>query len=782
MLTFALAASSVGDAGRLAPSNGQASREPRQEPSRALPPRPSAVVLERNQFMPGRSQRLILRRRRLTQCLAPRVVDAFDGKVASHAGFQSLVITSPNQDYVPEYPTERRIIKTYSDGLWGVREYSRWPQELVTGMWHIACIPIRGKCDLPVVLWRNLRPEEDWYEDRRAGVLSLGYLHRPIVEELNTAVELVVAAFRSIPGLSGERRVLGDQLCLMLRQCAGRMTRLPSRPGIAVAVGAHVQRLCLELAGLRTYLQVVAPRIEAPRDFSGDVLPVLGTFVHEGSAAQTCTRVGLPTWFLQPITAHIKVWRVVRAQGPYDLSSQESQPPIFHHPTVRAGVMNLTGNWLATMVQGVSLQLCSTTPISLPTSPMGGEPANDREMKRARAMELPVVTKTLDLPAAPAELPDPARAKKKPRPRGGKKNKPRDAAVHDRPPTTSAPDRHADASERTAAPKAPSPPSLVFCRSPFFRPPEPWIRALRKVGKLHQPKQAVLYFYPPPFLLDTVSTRTTLPDRFAPPEIIRKDEKVHRYLHNLVRIRHFCRVRLLDPTIPGDPLTITDWRDALWGDYMIKEEPPVTGSEGDVRRTKRRYDGKNEISRLFSGIATMRAYSEEDKPTLAWLAVSKDVAAVDPRVRYYLLWEAHEISWRCELLALDQVMVPRDGWPVMHRWEREADVSAVWGERSGVIGVLPHLARDVHRFWWTEKTDPHWKSCLPPLQAFLALMSRWRDYPSRLRDMPRDADDWTSDDFEAAQGEAVQYYVETFVKHFSRLPTCPFRFPVKHKL
>lgn len=65
-------------------------------------------------------------------------MNPFDGKVASLAGFQSLVITSPNQDYVPEYPVERRIVKTYSDGLWGVNEYSRWPQEITTGMWHIA--------------------------------------------------------------------------------------------------------------------------------------------------------------------------------------------------------------------------------------------------------------------------------------------------------------------------------------------------------------------------------------------------------------------------------------------------------------------------------------------------------------------------------------------------------------------------------------------------------------------------------------------------------------------
>lgn len=263
---------------------------------------------------------------------------------------------------------------------------------------------------------------------------------------------------------------------------------------------------------------------------------------------------------------------------------------------------------------------------------------------------------------------------------------------------------------------------------------------------------------------------------------MRKDEKVHRYLHNLVRIRDFCRVRLFDPTISGEPLTIADWRDALWGEYAIKDEPPVTRGEGDKRRVKRRYDGKNAVTRLFACVGSMRAYNEADTPALGGLAVSERVAAEDPRVRYYLLWEAHEINWRCELLALDQVLVPRDGWPVMYRWEREAEVSAVWGERSGVIGVLPDLARDVERFCWTDEVDAPWRDSLPPLRAFLALMLRWPDTPANLRAMARDTERWYFDDYSAAQRAAVEFYVETFVKHFGRLPICPFQYPKKYKM
>ncbi len=148
----------------------------------------------------------------------------------------------------------------------------------------------------------------------------------------------------------------------------------------------------------------------------------------------------------------------------------------------------------------------------------------------------------------------------------------------------------------------------------------------------------------------------------------------------------------------------------------------MQGSEAEARRMKRKYEGKNAIARLFGGVGSMRVYSETDEPKLGALAVTKDVAANDPRVRYHLLWEAHEINWRCELLALDQVVVPRDSWLDLDRWEREKEVSAVWGEISGVIGVLPNLTRDIERYCWSSPPDSNWKRCVRPLKAFLALM------------------------------------------------------------
>ncbi|EIW60901.1 uncharacterized protein TRAVEDRAFT_119303, partial [Trametes versicolor FP-101664 SS1] len=668
------------------------------------------------------------------------VVNPFDGKVASLAGFQSLVITSPNQDYVPEYP------------------------EITTGMWHIACIPRQGAYPLSDVLWRNLNPDNDWEADRDAGAaLSVGFLRHSIVVDLTVAAGQVVKAFRAIPGLPTTQREIGDQLSLMLRQCVERLSRLPAGRMVTIAVAANVQRLSLELAGLKIFLETVAPRIQTPQDYSHDVLQVLGAFVHDGTAAQTYARVGLPTWFIQPLTNYIKIWRVVQVRTPHDPSSAGDGRHALPKPAVCAGAANLSRNWLATMVERLSFELCTTAPLTLPTAPIDSEAVVERETKRARGSESEVVSTTLHMLPREATVSKPPKSGKKPRPRG-KKHRGRD-------PTATTP---AD----SLLPK----PSLEYCHSPFSTIADAWVRALRGIGNLPQNLKGASYFYPPPFLLDTISALTP-PSDAAPPECIRKDEKVHRYLHNLVRIRHFCRRRLFDQTVSGALFSIAEWRHALFGEYKIREQPQVTGGEGEARRTKRKYDMHNTISHLFSGAGSIRTYSTEATAQLDWLPVCQKTAATDPRVRHYLLWEAHEINWRCELLALDQVLVPRDSWPVMRRWEREAEVSAVWGESSGAMGVLPNMAQDVRRYCWLSPPDRHWRTCVRTLRAFLVLMSRWPDFPDILRAMlPVETEDWTDAEYETAQTAATRFYTETFVKMFSRLPIVPCEFPLQYLL
>lgn len=690
-----------------------------------------------------------------------------------------MVITSPNMDYVPQYPVERILIQTFSDGRWGVHEYSRHPQMLLREMMHVACIPRQDDGDISrAILWANLHPTTHWKEDLETGVKGLGYLDKDTRSALTTVADMVSAKTEFCCVGTEATRAHGRLLRLLLGQVVDRMTQLPSPPGIAIAVGAHVQRLCLELEGILTYLNVVQPRLNNPDDFSKHVLPVLGTFVREGTDAQTCVRIGLPTWFLQTLTHQVPIWKVVSAVSATQ-TLPPSQPPIIQNNKVVAGILNLTGNWLSVMSMSVSKQVCSSRLPEMPTT--GGESLD--VSKRPRSDTLDMRSKHLVVPAA-AVMNSEEPPKKKKKVRGGKRARKGAGAPHEgiaisNTGESSAADGGAGQPgaevDRRAAIVAH--PSRSFVFSPFYSVPDVWRCALEKVSPIPQPTVSVVYYYPPPFLLDTVSSISGVGRDCPRPECARYDEKVHRYLHNLVRIRRFCRARLFDPSMSSHPLTIAEWRAALWGDYEVHTHPAGGQTDGDVRRAEKRQAERNGISRLLGRAALLPSYRPDFTTDLAGLPISAMEAATSLSVRHRLLWEAHEINYRCELMALDTALVQRPTWTEMNRWEREALVSSVWGSRSSVVSVIPPADITDAPFCWTSPPDPSWTESRRYLTRLLAVMTRWPDTPQFLVDADVEDETCSANLFEYYQREAVEYYVRTFVSYFHRLPIPPICIP-----
>ena len=243
--------------------------------------------------------------RSLTVLTAPDVCGPWDGKVASHGPLSGFVITSPTQHFVPQLPKDADIINTYVDGRWGVHEYSRHPQWYLEDMTHIACIPRNpSPTTAPDVLFLTLQGNDHWHEDLSVAVNGLGCISPDIRSQLQTAANTVIDSTAALE-IKDERitRYHGF-LVMLLRQVLSRMNYLPAVASRAIAIAAHVQRLCLELAGLKTYVQVVLPHIESSQDFSRSVLDVVGGFLREGAVTQTWHRVGVPYWVLQPVTAN----------------------------------------------------------------------------------------------------------------------------------------------------------------------------------------------------------------------------------------------------------------------------------------------------------------------------------------------------------------------------------------------------------------------------------------------------------------------------------------------
>ncbi|TFK85199.1 hypothetical protein K466DRAFT_438507, partial [Polyporus arcularius HHB13444] len=651
-----------------------------------------------------------------------------------------MVVTSPNMDHVPAYPVQKSIILTYSDGLWGQHEYSRFPQLLAGGKLHLACIPARP-CppDVPEVLWRSLS-STDWVEDTSIGFGGLGQIRGTLQDELVSAATVAIRRFEEWD-VPPNVRAYGQMLVLILRQVLDRMRQLPAAPTVAIAVAAHVERVALELCGLRTYVEIVLPRVQSSEDFSKDILPVVGAFAREASDAQLLTRVGIPTWYLQPLTHQMAVWRVVDSTPWFArVSNEEMNPPILQSLTSLVGVGNLTGNWQESMLFAVSKHVAGSHLASLSLAEVPEVPSEESQAKRPRHDG-----------------------------EGLHLGKGKSAAA-DVIPNSSGP---------SAATAEPPHPSKVFMPSAWYDVPLVWHKALQAVSPLPRTATSALYFYPPPFLLDAVSSIAPLHSTAPYPNRARSDEKIARYLHNLVRIRRFLTVRLFDPSLAHDPLTIGEWRAALWGDYTTRDYqflPKPKGSPADVRRVQRRQGERNDVRRLFSRVAQLRSYREDEAVEWAGQALAIDGVG-DVCLRSFMLWESHEINFRAELMALDTLLVQKPTWLEIHRWEREALVSTVWGPPALVVSVLPGDNTGTELRWASRfVADVPDITAMRTLRNFAKVLTRWPGCPEAVVGAGGGVG-LSIEDFARTQAQAVDFYVRTFVEHYNRLPVPPIVFP-----
>ncbi|KAI0675893.1 hypothetical protein C8Q78DRAFT_963409 [Trametes maxima] len=625
-----------------------------------------------------------------------------------------MVVTSPNMDWVPELPIEKSTIETFEDGRWGVREYSCWPQMLIPDMLHLACILAPGT-STHSMLWEDLDPHTHWAEDETTGVPGLGYIIPDVRNSLADAANttLLVASLSSSEA-PVDVRARSHLLTMILKQARDRMLQLPATAWVAIAVAAHVQHITLELRGMLTYVRNVLPRISSGADQPSFPLDVVGTFVKDATDAQLCTRLRIPTWYLQPLTNHLRVWQVVDVRRPtWRGSSRSSDPPILHQPGVVARVSNLSMNWATAMALTVGRSVCQSR-MAVMTIQRNGR--NGRILAKGPGVREVEAAQTSNSTSG----------------------QPLREAAELHPP---GPSLH---------------PSRSWTSSPFYSVPESWARALRSVSPVPQPVSSVAYFYPPPFLLDT---------------------KVHRYLHNMVRIRKFCRTRLFDPTMTSHPLTISEWRAALWGDYAVQSEPAHAKKESDQRRAQKRQDLRNSVSRLLGRTALLPSYSPTLVADLEGKPVSASVAVSDPQVRARLLWEAHETNFRCEVMALDTVIMHRPDWHEVDRWDRESLVSGIWGEPSSVVSVIPPPDTASVAFCWFTPPDAQWWDARAFLARFVGVLKRWPDPPQSIMDLNLEDDSLRPEEFSRAQDLVVQFYVQTFVSHFSHLPIPPIAFP-----
>ena len=144
-------------------------------------------------------------------------------------------------------------------------------------------------------------------------------------------------------------------------------------------------------------------------------------------------------------------------------------------------------------------------------------------------------------------------------------------------------------------------------------------------------------------------------------------------------------------------------------------------------------------------------------------------------VRNRVLWECHQVNFRAELLALDTQLVQKASWTFRLRLEREFFVSQVWGPPSSIMSVFPTDSGSDLLCRWLSPPDDLCMMCADTLRHFCAVLSSWPGCPEVIADgLPEDVQEGQ---FASVQKIAVNFYVETFVKTYARLPIPPIPFP-----
>lgn len=121
------------------------------------------------------------------------------------------------------------------------------------------------------------------------------------------------------------------------------------------------------------------------------------------------------------------------------------------------------------------------------------------------------------------------------------------------------------------------------------------------------------------------------------------------------------------------PLSIAQWRDALWGDYHVDSEPPLPNVKGRNQECQNTWQA---ICALFGSTGGLPVYCEADEVT--WGEQKLHLKDVDePALHMQLLWEAHQVNWCCKFLELDAELTCTCQSLTYACWEREAQVCRV---------------------------------------------------------------------------------------------------------
>lgn len=261
-----------------------------------------------------------------------------DGLVAAILD-DGIIITSPNQDFVPQPPCVNAEVQLRSDLRYGVDDFTLWPQVFLEKYPHIAGIPRKPSqptSDLAAMWWTPTITH--FSQSTSVAVQGVGVLTGCHMESLRSLKEKLLAEVR----LYLED---ADKKPLIIESCFSVMVhtwiRLQNNPAAFEEKCMEVtefQRSWLELRAALTWYTEVHRRILVNIDAPGTVLDSIGAFTTSALVAQELFAAGVPVWLLRPegIVVEVRIDKVVDLTLPTSLQlgdrDGQSYPVIYRGP------------------------------------------------------------------------------------------------------------------------------------------------------------------------------------------------------------------------------------------------------------------------------------------------------------------------------------------------------------------------------------------------------------------------------------------------------------------
>ena len=695
-------------------------------------------------------------------------------------GLDDRIITSPNMNFIPEFPViDRSGLFIRADGTWGPHDYTRWPQAYSSKNLHHICIPRlpsmgmlseaqeEDSLDHHPILYSDL-DEEVWersgeYTLSSGETLITGQYRRDTIETLVRCFHLhkqrAISRYSTTEYKDASDYKLVAILSSLGEKVIERMNAVAEPFYASRTTARELQRIILELIGFSNLVSVVRPRLRNPTFNATDTLPYRGVFCSTAHCLQDFFRIGIPVWYIRHTSSLSPSTKIIHVVDAFPLTScivvdrvQYGGKPVF------IGDIRVDTDLRSPYGQVIAEPAMSELLASMRVHSRTDDPTPVRISNQS----------ALDTsPSNPIAQSQPTQSTKREQNDSGTNSRPSKRTRHNK-------------DESRSQKHAPSG-SLLFSIPDGLYPGQRdmppiarhWLKAITKVGLItkRRPEETAKYHHPPPFL-------------FCHPN----PERLARYYHNYIRIERFLRQRLKEGSLFGDQsYTIKQWRDILYGDYHQSGDiddraasslvrtldvtlPPSQSPQPELQSSSRLHDRKKrgkraEVRVTLSIQGECPSYSSD--MVAKWWLTGEDVAIEDVksnrRLRETVLFDAHGMGFILDVWTVDYHLIPRSGLSSDAVHDRHLLLASIY---NGIVDGRDYkISTSGMMHLWTDKPD---SNCL---ESFLRLVKDWPDCPKSL--LITDIQHCTEAEKDSMYEQLTAFFVNKCIDVLDRLPIVP---------